>query len=116
MAEMSIESRMRDDGWREVGGTAFIKWDNATTVEGTYTGAVEVNGVFGTEKRHRIATESGEVQFFAPSMLARLLSYVQVGERVKIEYEGKTVTSRAGKPVKQFQVMTRPGKTDGTPF
>ena len=99
-----------DDLWDDIGGSQLVRWDEPKTLEGRYQGYTEVDGQFGSQRRHRVLLDNGEpVEFYAPSMLERKLEDPRVTEgcHIRITYTGKTVRTKTGRTAKEFTVQIR---------
>jgi len=94
--------------WSDVGGSTLGKWNEPATIQGIYRGELKSDSKYGQPK---FAVEvAGEiVEFFAPSVLARLMRSpeIQEGREIYIEYTGKNVATSSGRAAKEFIVKVR---------
>lgn len=74
-------------------------------LEGTYLGAVLTNTKFGEKNLYSFKLDDGAtVAVFGRAMLDRLLSKIEVGDFVKIVETGKTLKTKGGGKVTEFEL------------
>jgi hypothetical protein len=90
----------------EIGSGALITWNEPTVLIGTLIDLVEVKGgKYGDKYKATIVQDDGStVATFPPSMLLARLAQVPLNTRVRIEYDGTSTRSKAGRDVKNFSV------------
>ena len=84
-------------------------------VIGRYEGTSEVSiidddGAEATRTAMILLTGDGKVHFFPPYQIRELLSDLNIGDMLRIEYKGDSPTKRGLNPVKRFTVKRRSAK------
>ena len=90
--------------WKEVRQSGdLIKWDEARSVEGFYSGSEERTTQYGVNTIHFIDAEGGRIAFFGTVLLTDALKAVNHGQLVRITYTGKKTKTPQGF-MKEFTV------------
>jgi hypothetical protein len=101
---------MVKDEWTEITGnpegSAEI-WDYTTqkVLEGIYEGMSTNIGPNNSTLYH-VKTNKGKVSFWNTSLLNDRMQHVEIGNKIKLEYEGKVKSEKSGRSYHSFKVFT----------
>ena len=112
MAKSAQTQPQAESEWGdEISGGALITWNEPKILIGTLIDLVEVpGGKYGDKYKATLVQDDGStVATFPPSMLLARLQQVPLNTRLRIEYAGTTIKSKAGRDVKEFSV--RPSRS-----
>lgn len=111
MAPSRTQPQAPTESWgEELGSGTFITWNEPKVVIGTLTATkVTTSGKYATPTNPGfqitlVLDDGEEVRANCPAALRTRMEQVNIGTRVRIEYDGTTSKSQAGRDVKNFSV------------
>jgi len=97
---------MEESGWQEQGGGEIMKWEEGTTLTGTYRGMQPARNE-DSSPIITVETADGVVKAWSPTVLCSRLEDVEKGDEVFIRCLGQTIKVKRGQNAFDFQVFKK---------